>query len=228
VVQVSDTHLAKSAGVPAALGALLDWIEHDPPDLLVHTGDIVYEDPDDDDDREFARRLFDGAPCPLLAIPGNHDIGFYGEVDDRERRITAFVDTWGADRFSVDVAGWRLVGANAYLLGEPAHDAWLREAVTTESPVAVFIHQPLGGDPSDGWEMPQAACVAFDRATAGADIRLVASGHRHRSYDGGRIVWAPSTTIVGEPRADGTDPALGAVEFTFHRDGTFATRFVRP
>jgi len=230
VVQVSDTHLSSTGGVPATLRALLDWIEAEPPDLLVHTGDIVLEDPDDDDDRAFARSVFSGLPCALVAIPGNHDVGFYGDEDRRAARIAAFESTWGADRFSLDLDGWRLVGANAYRLGEPAHDRWLREQVTAERPVALFIHQPVGGDPHDGWEMPQQARDAFDAATADADIRLVASGHRHRSFGGGRIVWAPSTTFRGPPEQDSpeTDPTAGAVEFTFATTGGVTTRFVRP
>lgn len=227
VVQVSDTHLSHLTGVPASVRTLLDWIDADPPDLLIHSGDIVYDDPDDDDDRAFARRVFEGLPCDVLAIPGNHDIGFYGEDERRAERIEAFCAAWGADRFSVDIDGWRLVGANAYLLGDPAHDTWLRASVVTDRPVALFIHQPLGGDPEDGWEMPRAARDAFDRVAAGADIRLVASGHRHCSYDGDRIVWAPSTTILGET-FPGTDPRVGAVEYTLMPGGGVATRFVRP
>ncbi len=115
-------------------------------------------------------------------IPGNHDIGFFGEEADLPRRLDAFRATWGDDRFVRDLAGWRLVGADAYLLGTADHDDWLREAVTTTAPVLVFVHQPIRGDPADGWEMPDGARAAFARATAGADVRVVASGHRHCSF----------------------------------------------
>ena len=134
VVQFSDTHLSHRQGAPDSVLSLLDYVEADPPDLLVVSGDIVYEDPDDGADRAFAHAVLTGVPCPVLAIPGNHDIGFYGENDDRERRVRAFADTWGSDRFAVDIAGWRLVGANAYLLGDPEHDAWLHAAVTSDLP----------------------------------------------------------------------------------------------
>lgn len=228
VVQFSDTHLSHRQGVPDSLLSLLDYVDVDPPDLLVVSGDIVYEDPDDGADRAFAHAVLTGVPCPVLAIPGNHDIGFYGEDADRAGRIAAFNDTWGSDRFAVDVAGWRLVGANAYLLAESEHDEWLRDAVASGAPTAVFIHQPQGGgEPADGWETPPWARDAFQAATAGA-VRLVASGHRHRAIDRGTEVWAPSTTIVGESHPDGTDPALGAVEYTFQRGGDVTTRFLRP
>ena len=227
VLQLTDTHLSAVAGLPASVRWLLGQVAADPPDLVALTGDIVFEDPDDVDDREFAQAVFADLPSPLLTIPGNHDIGFYGEDEQRPGRLAAFVEAWGSDRFSVDAAGWRLVGANAYLLGEPEHDGWLREAVAVDRPVGVFIHQPVVDDRRDGWEMPPVVTAAFDKAIDGADVRLVASGHRHRYADRGRHVWAPSTTIPGEERDEWSDPSLGAVEFTFRGDGTFAHRLLR-
>ena len=100
----------------------------DPPDLVVHTGDIVLEDPDDDADRAFAAGLMVGLPCPYVVIPGNHDVGFYGDEAHLPRRLEAFTATWGADRFVRDVDGWRLVGVDAYLLGTAEHDRWLAAA----------------------------------------------------------------------------------------------------
>ncbi len=227
VLQITDTHLSAVAGLPASVRWLLGQVAADPPDLVALTGDIVFEDPDDVDDREFAQAVFADLPSPLLTIPGNHDIGFYGEDEQRPGRLAAFVEAWGSDRFSVDAAGWRLVGANAYLLGEPEHDGWLREAVAVDRPVGVFIHQPVVDDRRDGWEMPPVVSAAFDKAIDGADVRLVASGHRHRYADRGRHVWAPSTTIPGEERDEWSDSSLGAVEFTFRGDGTFAHRLLR-
>jgi alkaline phosphatase D len=229
VVQITDTHLSHQIGVPTQWEALADWLRANPPDLVVNSGDIVYEDPDDDADRAFARRLHDELPGPLLFIPGNHDIGFYGEDADRPRRLATFRDTWGGDRFVVDLAGWRIVGADAYLLGTPEHDEWLTAAVSTEQPVLVFVHQPIRGDPADGWEMPESARAAFDRAVAGADVRVVASGHRHSSAVGAGAVWAPSLTQVGEV-GDGVDadPRPGFVQFELSADGGLCHQVLRP
>jgi alkaline phosphatase D len=227
VLQLADTHLSALTGLPASMRWLLSELAADPPDLVALTGDIVYADPDDADDRSFACAVFSDLPSPLLTIPGNHDIGFYGEDEQRPDRIAAFVEAWGSDRFAVDAAGWRIVGANAYLLGDPDHDTWLHDAVAVDRPVAVFIHQPVVDETDDGWEMPPAAAAAFERAVDGADVHLVASGHRHRYADRGRHVWAPSTTIPGEDRDEWSDPGLGAVEFTFGADGTFEHRLIR-
>jgi alkaline phosphatase D len=226
VLQVTDTHLSAAAGLPKSVRWLLEQIGADPPDLVALTGDIVFENPDDADDRVFARAVFDDLPCPLVVLPGNHDIGFYGDDGERPARLAAFVAAWGTDRFALDAAGWRLVGADAYLLGDPLHDDWLRAAVRVDRPVVVFIHQPVDDPDRDGWEMPPQAIAAFTAAVDGADVRLVASGHRHRYADRGRYVWAPSTTIPAEDRDDGSDPRLGAVEHTFRRDGTCSHRLI--
>jgi 3',5'-cyclic AMP phosphodiesterase CpdA len=228
IMQLTDTHLSSAAGIPERLRWLLDAIAADPPDAVVLSGDIVSFDPDDAADRQFARSVFDELPCPLLVIPGNHDVGFYGEEQYLTDRLAAFRDTWGGDRFAADAAGWRLVGVNAYLLGDAEHDGWLAASVGVDAPVAVFIHQPLVDDRRDGWEMPEAKREAFRQAVAGADIRLVASGHRHRYADLGRDVYVPSATMVGGHRDTWSDPRPGAVDFTFQRGGTVTHQLITP
>ena len=187
-MQLSDPHLSAPRGVPAVWPAVLQWLTPEPPDLVVLSGDLAEVDPDDDADRAFAHEVLSAIPAPTVAIPGNHDVGFYGEEDRLPARVAAFVATWGADRFDRDLAGWRVVGIDAYRLGEQEHDAWFTAAVTTDGPVLVFVHQPVGGDGDDEWVMAPAARAAFARAIAGADVRVVASGHRHRHLrDGGRV-----------------------------------------
>ncbi len=227
VVQLSDTHLSAAAGVPAAWTAAVRWLHDDPPDLVVHSGDIVLVDPDDDEDRRFARDLVATIPGEVVVIPGNHDVGFYDEeVTVIERRVATFRATWGDDRFVRDLAGWRLVGIDAYVLGQPEHDAWFREAVAGDAPVLVFVHQPVRGDRDDGWQMSGAARAAFDTAIAGADVRVVASGHRHCWRDDGRDVWAPSLTLHGSGEDRG-DPAPGFLEHRLGLDGTHVVRVIR-
>ena len=146
---------------------------------------------------------------------------------DRARRVNTFRETWGDDRFVLDLAGWRLVGADAYLLGDTEHDDWLHAVTHTGAPVLVFVHQPLSGDPNDGWQMPEAARAAFGAAVEGSDVRIVASGHRHTAGRFGRAVWAPSLTVEGDDLG-GTDPRCGVVEHVLGAGGGHEVSVVRP
>ncbi len=230
VVQLSDSHLAAAAGEPESFRALVAWIRADPPDVVVHTGDIVWEDPDDTLDRAFAQLVLSKLPCPLLAVPGNHDVGFF----DRDRlpaRLEAFRAAWGADHFVVDADGWRLIGVDVYTVGDAEADAWMANALERDGPIAVFIHQPLAGEPQDGWQVPDDVLGRCDELLASRDVRVIASGHRHcrvvRSDGRGAThVWAPSTTLVGPEPYHGGDPSPGAVEYMFEPDGTWSHRFV--
>ncbi|MDQ3310849.1 MAG: metallophosphoesterase [Actinomycetota bacterium] len=238
VVQLSDTHLSAALGVPAQWPATRDWINADPPDLVVHTGDIVLADPDDRDDREFAMALMAEIEAPFVAVPGNHDVGFFDESEHFERRIATFCEAWGADRFSIDLARWRVVGANTYRFGDEQHDRWLASAVESDRPTLLFTHQPLAGEPADGWELPVASRAAAERAIAPGDVRIVATGHRHRHWASGRAVWCPSLTILGSDpwdpvpgsgwRLDGSDGRHGIIEHRLGPDGTHDHAVIRP
>ncbi len=232
VVQLSDSHLSAASGIPKSVQSLLDWINVDPPDLVVHTGDIVWFDPDDTLDRAFARLVLSKLPCPLLSIPGNHDVGFF-ETERLPARLAAFRTTWGDDRFVHEADGWRLVGFDIYTVGDSDADAWLANALDTELPMAVFVHQPLSGEPDDGWQAPDPVLAQCDELIAGHDVRVIASGHRHcrvvRQGDRGAThVWAPSTTLEASEPYHGGDPTPGAVEYRFEADGNWSHRFVDP
>jgi Icc protein len=229
VVQLSDPHLSAEAGIPATWPSVLRWLTAESPDLVVLSGDLAEEDPDDDADRAFAHEVLSVIPAPTVAIPGNHDVGFYGDEARLPGRVAAFVATWGADRFERDLGGWRVVGIDAYRLGEPEHDAWFTAAVTTDGPVLVFVHQPVAGDGDDEWVMAPGARAAFATATAGADVRVVASGHRHRHHRDGRAVWAPSLTLTGPDDVDlPGDPRPGCLEHRLTSDGGYDVAVVRP
>lgn len=233
MIQLSDTHLAASAGIPEPMQSLIDWIASDPPDLVVHTGDIVFEDPDHAGDRHFGRAVMSTLPCPFVAIPGNHDVGFF-DADHFDRRLTTFRETWGDDRFVVNGDGWRLIGVDVYAVGSPDNDAWLSEALDTSDPVAAFVHQPLAAEPADGWQLPDEVRARFAQRLDVSRVRVIASGHRHcavtRSPADPALapthVWAPSATLTGHRYHDG-DPSPGAVDYRFDRGGSWSHRFVR-
>ena len=139
IVQLSDTHLShrRAYAVPNVL-AVLRAVAGEAPDFVVHTGDVVADDPDDEAERAFAFRVLStGMPQPFAVIPGNHDTGGFSHDLWSEARNDAFLSTWLADTFCVDLGAWRLIGANVYRLGEAAHDTWLADMSRTERFVAV-------------------------------------------------------------------------------------------
>ena len=234
VVQISDTHLSPiRAYNQSTMRAVLAWLQADPPDLVVHTGDIVIDDPDDVADRSFAHDLMTRIPSRWVVIPGNHDVGDVTQHADRARRVDAFRATWGGDRFCVDIDGWRLVGIDVYLLGDDDHDTWLTRSLSGRRPTVVFAHQPISHPRPGDWGLPAGAQQAFERATSGADIRVIASGHLHR-YDtnhhderGWQWIGCPSLTIGGRRWDDGSDPRCGLVEHVIE-GASLDHRLVRP
>lgn len=239
IVHISDTHLShrRAYGV-ANVEAILDWIEADPPDLVVHTGDITADDPDDAGEADFARQVLVCRSLPLVALPGNHDVGgFSGDLVDG-RRLRAFRARWGSDCWMVDLAPWRLVGANIYRLDDSDHLDWLREALTADAPIALFLHQPIClvrpdlADEGD-WSVPMPARTALLDAMRGRPVRVVASGHLHR-YRAGTLpgdiqtVWAPAASFIGTADDDGSTYRVGAVEHHLAADGTATHRLVEP
>jgi 3',5'-cyclic AMP phosphodiesterase CpdA len=251
VVQVSDPHLSGERGYGVAnFDVVVGAINDDPPDLVVATGDLVLDAPDNVGDRSFARARFGRLEVPWRALPGNHDIGddgpepWMGEPVTMER-LRAWRDAWGPDWWAEDAGEWVLVGVDSLLFGsgleaEEEQTRWLAgvagEAVAGERPVAVFLHKPPwvcdAGERRDQKTMTGAGWWALRSALGDAPVRVYASGHLHQfrasSLDGQASVWAPSTCFVSRrPSPFGGTKVVGAVEYTF--EGRSVTwRLVRP
>jgi 3',5'-cyclic AMP phosphodiesterase CpdA len=239
VVQLSDTHLShrRAYGIENVL-AVLRWIARDPPDVIVHSGDIVADDPDDPEERAFALGVLAGLPAPLHVLPGNHDAGGFTGDPPTPHRLAAWRDVWGRDTFVTDADGWRLVGANVYRLQEPEHDAWLEAALATDRPTVLFLHQPICLEHPDvpdkgDWSLTVSRRGPVLSAMDGRPVRVVASGHLHR-YRAASLpgdiasVWCPAASFLGTPQDDGCTYVVGAVEHLLHADGTASHRLVIP
>ena len=198
VVQISDTHLShrRAYAVPN-VRAILAWLEAEPPDLVVHTGDITADDPDDAEEADFARQLLTAAGLPLVALPGNHDVGGFSGDRFRPTGSPATRRRWGGGRL-----GRRPRARGAW--SAPTSTAcprtttlrWLREALSTDRPIALFLHQPIClVDPELARRRrlvrAHAAAAAPPDALAGRPVRVVASGHLHR-YRSGALCRAAS------------------------------------
>ena len=76
LLHVSDTHLSPTHAYFADNGAVFrDLVRADPPDLLVHGGDISFNGPALEADLVYASAEIAGLGVDWLAIAGNHDVG---------------------------------------------------------------------------------------------------------------------------------------------------------
>ena len=238
IIQITDTHL--SQGKPHFADnwrPLAQWIAAERPDLVIHTGDVTVDGAGVEDDLAHAAGLLRGLGVRCLALPGNHDVGdaAHPRQPVNRARLARWQAHFGPDRWVEDIAGWRLVGIDAMLLGssepeEAAQDDWLERVMAEANgrPVAWFLHKPLYLDRPDEadagyWSLkpqPRARLLALVRHYG---VRLVASGHLHKAHElrcgDTRFVWAPASSfLVGEmqPAMPG-EKRLGAVVYELDR-----------
>lgn len=255
VVHVSDTHLAAPSDDRHAQRrelACRGWrrfaeqLRADPPDLVVHTGDVVLDDPDAAADHALGRALLRGLGLPVLVVPGNHDVGDRhqrpGQPADwlgsaiTTARCARWRARWGSDRWAHDAGDWTLLGLNSPLMGSGLADEepqwrWLEHRLAAaRDGVAVFLHEApapdLLGMAPDSWAgVPPAAQRRLAQLLGSRTVQLVGSGHVHRFHvasrplpDGGvtTYVTAPSLASPIPDRPDMTRP-----------DGDPRTGFVR-
>lgn len=230
LIQVADLHLG--AGESHHLDnwrKVVAWVARERPDLVVVNGDLVMEDPDDEDDHAFARAEVARLDVAVRFLPGNHDVGdniVNGKMPQRidAARIERFRHRYGEDRWSFTAAGWGFVGVNAQLFGanglpeEAAQWAFIERSFAAHQgrPIALFVHKPLFLDhPSEPDSTdPNVSQSCLDRASRtrlldlcrAHGVKLVSCGHKHQtrtfSLDGIYHFWGPSTACVnGAPSA---------------------------
>jgi 3',5'-cyclic AMP phosphodiesterase CpdA len=246
VLQISDTHLSPmkphfgSNWEPVAA-----WIARQKPDLVIHTGDVTVDGADQEEDARHCGELMRTLGVPVLAVPGNHDIGDAGNPHQpvNDARIARWRRHFGGDRWLRDVEGWRLVGLNALLFGsseieEDEQLQWLEAAMATAGhrKIGWFLHRPLfldhPAEPDTGyWSVKPAPRARLMSLVQRHRVALVASGHLHRwhdmVHDRTRFVWGPSSGfLVGpdhHPPMEGAT-RLGAVVYEF-RDQDVSVAF---
>ncbi len=229
---VSDSHLSpRTPEAEENWSAVVEHVAQVVPDLVIHLGDLSLDGVRESDDLRFSRSQLDRLPVPWLAIPGNHDIGdnpspaVPDDLAVDAERCERWIDLVGADRWSVELPGWRLVAINAQLIdtGLPQEDEqweWLEEELGRDAgrqSVALVTHKPLGADQGELSSAPPYRFVPSSgrRLIAGlagaGGIDLVLSGHVHqyRRLEIGSTthVWAPTTWAV---LAEEDQPTIGA------------------
>ena len=247
VIQISDTHLSPTKRhFHANWAPVARWIAEHKPDLVIHTGDITVDAADQEADAAYCADLLTSLGVPVVAVPGNHDVGEVGNPHQpvNDERLARFRRYFGEDRWVRDIGGWRLIGLNSMTFGGGHEDAqqseWLEAAMADAAGrrIAWFTHRPLFiGTPTEGdtgyWSVKPEPRRALLDLVHRYRVQIVASGHLHRWHDaplnGTRYIWGPSTGfLVGEKVAPPMAGAakLGAVIYDI--DGESIDMSIRP
>jgi len=217
VLQVSDMHLSRTHPLfQFNFEVTLREIERIKPDVVIYTGDLSLNGPDNPDDVRFACEQIRRTGCTHFALPGNHDIGLapgggHAEQLITEARLGHYRDIFAYDRFTAEIDGWRIVGLNSQLMGsdlaaEAEQFAWLANVLACDLPVALFMHFPLfihgPGDTDAGHhalaiDVRRRLMAMFTEAN---NVRFIGTGHLHQAksaiHAGTRHEWAPSSAFV--------------------------------
>jgi 3',5'-cyclic AMP phosphodiesterase CpdA len=252
IAQISDTHLSETK--PFFVDNFVrigEALRSTKPDLVLNTGDITLDGASQESDLAAARLLHDALGLPLRFLPGNHDLGDSQDAPGRDEHATIdagrrarYLRYFGADWWSFDVPGWRVLGINAQLLGSDLDEAGEQDTAIGQAmagiglrSLALFLHKPLFDQAADESAItgrfvnPAPRRRLLERL--GIEPRLVVCGHVHqyRSTDvaGARHVWGSSTAYVlpdrRQPRYGLKE--VGYVEHTLRPDGTHDSRLVR-
>jgi len=252
IAQISDTHLSAEkpffVGNFERIGAALRATR---PDLVLNSGDISLSGEAKESDLSAARALHEAIGLPVRFLPGNHDLGdsqdlaAHGAAVITDERRARYLAHFGADFWTLDVPGWRLLALNTQLLGSDLAAAAQQEDAIVEATaslgarkLALFLHMPLfdkaAGEPAmTGRFVDPAPRRALLERLRGAPAALIASGHVHQYrdswLDGSRHVWAPSTGYVIPDRIQPLYglKQVGYVEHRLEPDGRHDSRLVQ-
>jgi alkaline phosphatase D len=248
ILQISDTHLsARHDAFRDNAEAFASWVASQDADLVVHSGDLAMDGAGDAADLHHSMDWIRSLDREVLIVPGNHDVGDTAAIRPDQTVDDARLATWrdivGPDRWVRDIAGWRLIGLNAMLLGsghaEEEHQFdWLAEALDHAGPMALVLHKPLFIDhpdeePRGYWTVLPEPRRRILSLMAGRPVQLVASGHLHirRALRRGAVdhVWGPASSfVVGAMQEDlGGERLLGAVGYDLAADAA-SHAFLRP
>ncbi len=254
LVLVSDTHLSPAAPeADANWDEVVRYVDDTAPDAVVHLGDLSMNGGGDVDDLRHARRQLDRLGVAWYAVPGNHDVGDNPWAESTEAtvdllRVERWVDVVGADRWSLSIDGWTLIGINAQVLGsgldaETTQWEWLEAHIAEANgtgPVALITHKPITApqqelDAAPPYRfVPPPARQRLAGLLHGCRLELVVSGHVHQfrtlEVDDVTHLWTPTTWAV---LPDEIQPTLGAkrcgiVTLELDGDGRVVARLVEP
>ncbi len=242
VLHVSDTHMSPEHRLGQDMWtSVVRYVERARPDLVIHTGDVVYNDPDSDTDFEFAACQMRRLTAPWRIIPGNHDIGDTEPDPYRglatPERLERFRSHFGPDRWAITIGGWQMIGLNSQLFDNHLVDdeemdqwTWLDERVSeADGPVGLFMHKPpsintLSEDLFVNKSIGLRSRERLLKLVEAGVVKLIGFGHLHEHV----VLYSGGALLVGAP-AVGAVPAgeevwqlglrcNGVVEYRFSSD----------
>ena len=194
LAHLSDLHFGRVD--PATVDGLLRELTEHPVDLAAISGDLVQSALHDH--FRAARVFLEALPCPVLAVPGNHDIPrynlfsrFVGDPFARYRRyVCADLSPFHIDG---EIAVLGLNTARSWILDfsqgrvNRAQIARLREVFDGTPPEAcriVVTHHPFLPPPAAPKTRLVGRCRLALPALEAAGVELLLAGHTHRAYAG--------------------------------------------
>jgi len=243
IVVLSDIHLSPTHGFFWENWCVArEFADAARPDAVIVDGDLTINGPDSDAEIAFAATALAKLRTPVMALPGNHDVGDEPPGQDPDQiidanRLARWDRSFAADRWALDAGSWRLVGVNAQLFGsglarEQIQEQWLDgELSSAGRPVALFTHKPLFLEhPTDDVASP--ACMVpsarkrlLDKLDQ-SDVRLIVSGHLHQHCDRtfGRLrhLWVPAVAFAA-PQPLGGDGRCGITVLDFSENSVEVT-----
>lgn len=244
IIILSDIHISPTHGYFWENWRIArDFANRAAADAVIVNGDLTINGPDSDEEIRFAALALKSLRGPVLALPGNHDVGDEPPGQDPDQiintqRLARWNSVFGADRWVLDTAGWRLIGVNAQLFGsnltgENEQNHWLEQQLIAAEgrPVALFLHKPLfledlGEGPANASCIVPLARARLVDMLHQRDVRLVVSGHLHqyreRIINGVRHLWAPAVAFAA-PQTNGGDVRCGLAVLDFSHDGVDIT-----
>lgn len=213
LIQLTDLHLLADPAEPlggcynqAALDAVLADIEqrYPAPDGLVLTGDLVHDETPAGYQR--LARQFADLPCPVWAIPGNHDdpAAMNRHLTGIRLRGPALIGAW-----QLHLLDSRIAGSPAGRLGQPQLHA-LQDALdrSPATPALVACHHPaapVGAGWLDAMRLADGDRL-LSQLAARPQVHALISGHVHHSSDrrvlGCRQITTPAVTRQFRPRSE--------------------------
>jgi alkaline phosphatase D len=220
ILQLSDAHVSpRTTLFRDNLERVRRAVDQTPLDLVVASGDLSLDGADREEDLALAAELHRAFPAPLLALPGNHDVGSDSRLMPRQPVNDARLDRWrrhfGPGRGVLDLPGWRIIGLNTEVMGTGHPEEATQVDFIAESAagvgarrIALFLHRPPWLHARDeaewnSWSVAPEGRAALSPLLDHPALRLVASGHLHlhHAWRRGAVahVWAPALSFWCDP-----------------------------